>query len=419
MATQVRQRRGTTAQHSTFTGAQAEITVDTDKKTLVVHDGSTAGGIPLARAGSNGDITALTALTSLNGGPLSGMSNRVINGGMRIDQRNLGAAITPASIAYNFTVDRFAIYGTVASKLTAQQNAGSVTPPAGFENYLGITVASGYTPGASDTFYLRHPIEGYNVSDLGFGSASAQSVTLSFWVRSSLTGTFGGALQNASNTRAYVFSYTINVANTWEYKTITVVGDTTGTWLKTNGIGLEIFLGLGSNTLFNGTAGSWGAVNKTSVTGGVNLVATGGATYYITGVKLEAGTVATPFERVDYGDELRRCQRYARQWAIPAGGYILGSGIVISTTAGYFVTNLNITGMRAVPTTSSSALSTFWVMSAAGGQIVPTTLAFNSTNGSDTLSGSFSVASGLVAGNATLLAGSVGSSAMVLANSEL
>ncbi len=239
-----------------------------------------------------------------------GFRNRIINGDMRIDQRNAGAAVTPAGVE-TYTVDRFSYIGTQASKFTFQQNAGSVTPPTGFVNYLGFTVASAVaSPAAGDQFALYHKIEGLNCSDLAFGSASASAVTLSFWVRSSLTGTFAGGLVNSAGNRSYVFNYTISAANTWEQKTITIAGDTTGTWLTTNGIGIQLRLDLGSGSNTEGTASAWQASDKLRTSGAVRVVSTAGATFYITGVQLEAGTVATPFERRPYGTELALCQRY-------------------------------------------------------------------------------------------------------------
>ena len=234
------------------------------------------------------------------------LRNRIINGDMRIDQRNAGASGT----ANQYTVDRFAYFGAAASKGTWQQNAGSVTPPAGFTNYWGFTSSSAYTVGATEQFNLYQPVEGFNVSDLAWGTANAKTVTLSFWVRSSLTGTFGGSIYNSAVNRSYPYSYTISSANTWEYKTITVSGDTSGTWLTTNGIGLYLNFSLGAGSTVSGTAGAWAATRYDSATGATSVVGTNGATFYITGVQLEVGTAATPFERRQYGQELALCQRY-------------------------------------------------------------------------------------------------------------
>jgi hypothetical protein len=247
--------------------------------------------------------------------------NRIINGDMRIDQRNAGASVTQA-VQIDFPIDRFSIFGSVTTKFTAQRNAGSVTPPVGFTNYLGITSSSAYTAGASELFVVRQLIEGFNVADLAWGTAAAATVTLSFWVRSSLTGTFGGAFRNSDGSRSYPFSYTISAANTWEQKTVTVSGDTSGTWLTNNGIGLQVVWGLGCGTSVSGTAGSWSGSSFFSATGATSVVGTNGATFYITGVQLEKGSVATAFERRLYGQELALCQRY----------YEIGGGVTMGST---------------------------------------------------------------------------------------
>jgi hypothetical protein len=248
----------------------------------------------------NGSITANAVTPSVN------MKNRIINGAMVIDQRNAGASVSGNA----YPVDRFQVIVSQSSKLTAQQNAGSVTPPAGFTNYVGITSSSAYSVISSDYFAIRQFIEGFNIADLGWGSANAKTVTLSFWVRSSLTGTFGGALQNSAQTRAYPYSYTISAANTWEYKTITIAGDTTGTWLTNNGQGIGLYFSLGTGSASLGTAGAWAASSALAPTGETSVVGTNGATFYITGVQLEVGSTATSFDYRPYGTELALCQRY-------------------------------------------------------------------------------------------------------------
>jgi hypothetical protein len=238
------------------------------------------------------------------------MRNRIINGAMEIDQRNAGASINNDTTGGQFSLDRWLIYGSQASKFSIQQNAGSVTPPTGFTNYLGCTSSSAYSVGSTDEFDIIQRLEGFNTSDLAWGTANAKTITFSFWVRSSLTGTFGGMFGNSALNRRYVFSYTISAANTWEQKTVTIVGDTTGTWLTTNGIGLQIYFSIGAGASNQGTPGSWGATTLLAPTGQTSVVSTNGATWYITGVQLELGSTATPFESRLYGQELANCQRY-------------------------------------------------------------------------------------------------------------
>jgi hypothetical protein len=254
---------------------------------------------------------SLTKVSSavLNIDDLYGFRNRIINGDMRIDQRNAGAAVTVNdSDNLRFPVDRTAGIGAPsAGVFTLQQSA---VVPAGFNNSIVATVTTASTPSGTQVYNILQNIEGFNVADLGFGTANAQTVTLSFWVRSSLTGTFGGALRNSAVNRSYPFSYTISAANTWEQKSITVPGDTTGTWLTNNLIGIRLNFSLGGGADRLGTAGAWNSNNNTGATGQTNLIVTSGATFYITGVQLEKGTVATPFERRPFGMELALCQRY-------------------------------------------------------------------------------------------------------------
>jgi len=263
------------------------------------------------------------ALTQVDQGLLSstaqytGFKNRIINGAMVIDQRNAGASVTQTTSS-PYTVDRFFCFGSVTSKFTVQQNAASVTPPAGFINYLGATSSSAYTVGAAEQFNIGQAIEGLNIADFAWGTASAATVALSFWVRSSLTGTFGGALRNSATDYSYPFSYTISVANTWEQKTITITGPTSGTWLTTNGIGVYLTFSMGAGATRSGTAGSWSANNYTSATGATSVVGTNGATWYVTGVQLEKGSTATAFDYRPYGTELALCQRYF-EWCSTVG----------------------------------------------------------------------------------------------------
>ena len=258
------------------------------------------------------DLGLSTQSVAIGQGNASIMKNRIINGAMVIDQRNAGASVTPTTASSFYGVDRFQTWVSQNSKLTMQQNAGSVTPPVGFSNYLGFTSSSAYAITSTDYFYFEQRIEGFNTADLQWGTANAKTATLSFQVYSSLTGTFGGSLMNGANTRSYPFSYSIPVANTWTTISITVAGDTSGTWVgATNGTGIDISWGLGNGSTRSNAAGAWATGQYLSATGATSVVGTSGATFYITGVQLEVGSSATGFEYVNYQTSLANCQRYA------------------------------------------------------------------------------------------------------------
>jgi len=263
---------------------------------------------------------------------------------MRIDQRNNGASVVVAN-DNAYVVDRFR-YLNSAGSVTCQQSA---IAPTGFINSVSLTVGSTNTPGAADFQTLRHVIEGLNVADYAWGTASATPITISFWVRSSVTGTYSVGLRNSAVNRAYVATYSISVANTFEYKTITIPGDTSGTWLTTNGVGIYIDFSLGTGSNNEITAGSWQASSAFAATGEVNWISNAGATFYITGVQLEAGTTATPFERVELGESLRRCQRYYEVLTNDSNGYSILSSPLVSTANSWTTWRLKQT-KRASPT---------------------------------------------------------------------
>jgi hypothetical protein len=269
-----------------------------------------AGLVGEIAAGTSGNVLTSdgTSWTSAAASPTYGYRrNRIINGSMVVDQRNAGATGTGTG----YTVDRWAHFATQASKGTWRQNLNSVTVAPGYPNYLGFQSSSAYTVLAADTFLFYQPIEGYNFADLSFGTASAQSVTISFVVYSSLTGTFGGVIKNYAATRSYPFTYSIPTANTWTSIFITIPGDTSGTWVGNTNAGAAFFvLGLGVGSTGSGAAGAWASADYNSATGAVSVVGTNGATFYVTGVQLEAGSLATPFERLPIGETLLLCQRY-------------------------------------------------------------------------------------------------------------
>lgn len=323
--------------------------------------------------------------------------NKVINGDMRIDQRNSGAAVTPTSSG-TYTLDRWICGNSQASKFSIQQSS---VAPTGFANSLLVTSLSAYSVLASDTFFVQQYIEGFNTADLVFGTASAQTVSLSFWVRSSLTGTFGGSIGNGLANYAYPFTYSISAANTWEQKTISIPGAVAGTWVgSTNGRGMRVVFNLGSGANFSGTANTWqaaGASNELyAPTGATSLVGTNGATLYITGVQLEAGPTATPFERRPIGVELALCQRYC---ALVASNTIIATGQATSASGAYL--NFSVpTSMRATPAFSflSGGFANCGLIGVGGAQT-----ALNGNPSINSISGVFingsaTVASGLTSG---------------------
>jgi hypothetical protein len=251
---------------------------------------------------------------------------------MRIAQRGTSAiSVSTDPTPRNYPVDRFFCSASGGGVYSTQQSS---TVPTGFNNSIINTVTTADSSiAAGDVYYIAHAIEGFNMADLAWGTADAQTVTLSFWVRSSITGTFSGSIRNSASNRAYVFTYTINAANTWEKETITIAGDTSGTWETTTSAGAFIAWDLGSGTNFNGTASSWTAGNYLRASSATNWIATNGATFYITGVQLEVGSTATPFERRQYTNELSLCQRY--YWKVASGASStndIAQGFMLNTT---------------------------------------------------------------------------------------
>jgi len=280
-------------------------TINADTTNGVVVTSDTSGEIELQSAGVTKAKVTANGLQDANGNSLRGgmYRNLIINGDMRIDQRNAGGAVTAGNA---YPVDRWYISNTANGSYSAQQVSDT---PVGFSSSLKVTVTAAQTANIGNLAPVQI-IEGNNISHLDWGTSDAKSVTLSFWVRSSLTGTFGGSLRNSSSNRSYPFTYTISVADTWEYKTITIAGDTSGTWLTTNGVGIRVRFSLYAVASSLQSAGTWYAGSATGATGQTQLASTNGATFYITGVQLEVGEGASDFEFLPYDVQLARCQRY-------------------------------------------------------------------------------------------------------------
>jgi hypothetical protein len=319
----------------------------------------------LIAGASNQDVVFNdVAVSSLNGGQLAGMRNRIINGDMRIDQRNAGASVTPTADS-TYTLDRWVIRNFGGSgRFSVQQSSASV--PLGFFHAAVLTVTTADATNAS-AYSLSQRIEGFNTSDLGLGSTTAKNISVSFWVRSSLTGTYCVAVRNLTATESYVAEYTISAANTWEYKTVTLPTVVSGTWEVTNNIGLILDFTLGSNSGRETTAGAWQSGNFVGTSNQTEWIATSGATFYLTGVQLEPGTVATPFERRSFGQELALCQRYYQKGLAGAVSYN-SSGAQIQRAWCNFVSS-----MRATPTVGLTVAS--------GSLTSPTATSISADNG--------------------------------------
>jgi len=237
--------------------------------------------------------------------------NRIINGDMRIDQRNAGSIVSTGS---GYNVDRW----TLARSSTAVVSAQQITGPTqlGFQKAIELKVTTSTTLSTSQFYLLDHRIEGLNASDLNWGTSSGSSVTLSFWANPSLTGIYNVALRNTSLNRSYITETTLT-ANTWQYVAITIPPETSGTWFVTNAIGIFISIILGCGSSLQNTRNSWivgtgplsiGYIaSSSSVT---NFLATVNNTFKLTGVQLEKGSKATPFEFRPFAAELQLCQRY-------------------------------------------------------------------------------------------------------------
>jgi len=305
-------------------------------------------------------IDASQAVTFTNGANLPntfGFKNRIINGAMVIDQRNAGNTVNNTT-ANLYTLDRWAIYGTVAAKFRVAQSGMPAVNTSGFSSCIQIYSLAATTVSASDIYIASQAIEGYNFADMLWGTASAQTCTLSFWVYSTLTGTFGGYVKGGS-TYTYPFTYTVSSANTWTKATVTIPGQTAGTWPTTTSAGVYVGFSFGTGSTYVAAANSWAGGDYYGATGQTQFVSTSAATMYITGVQLEKGATATSFDYRPYGTELALCQRYYQRTTAETASATFITGVICSgATSGNG--GLYLIGvMRTTPTLDSSAAATF------------------------------------------------------------
>ena len=292
-----------------------------------------------------------------------GFRNKIINGSMAISQRGT-SAISNAAATNTYGTDRWHIYGSSASKMTTTQTTSNSNAVQGFPYSTLITSSAATTPGTNDYYGVRQYIEGSNITDLAWGTSGAKPVVVSFWVRSSITGTYSLTLFNSGNNRTLISTYTISAVDTWEKKTVYITaGETTGTWETGNGIGMQVWFDLGSGTGNAGTAGVWNTSLLTRTSGSANWIGTNGATFYITGVQLEQNYQPTPFEQRPIGVELALCHRYYQRLGNTV--YCIYATLTDWTsTNGYGVIKL-LQSMRSAPTLNYSSLSHFYIYATA------------------------------------------------------
>lgn len=373
---------------TSLTGTASALSIGGNAATAtnVPYTGLT-GTVPTWNQNTTGNAATATTATNQSGGTVSptfityldnsvqntapkvGMVNRIINGAMVIDQRNAGGSVS-ITASNSFITDRFNFTVIAGSPvMTGQQVADA---PANYKySFKATTTTAASSLTGTNRALIQQNIEGQNVIDLGWGTATASAVILSFWVKSSLTGTFGGALQNSDSSRSYPFTYSIGSAGTWTQISVTIAGDTSGTWLTTNGIGIQVIFGLGVASGLSGTAGAWAGADYRSATGAVSVLSTLNATWQVTGVQLEKGSTATSFDYRPYGTELGLCQRYYVKYSSSG---VVNQAFLIGAVGGATVANICSTNfanpMRAVPTGSYSGGTTLRIFDGSGAPVV-------------------------------------------------
>lgn len=375
---------GNTTYYSARDNAATPSTWETGIGTVNTGTGKLIRTLVLGSSNAGAKVNFVNAPTLWCDAPAALLSNisgrnRIIDGAMYSDQVNGGASvpITGASL-YVTDLIECSLFNQSTQTAAVQQVADA---PAGFEYSIKYTLGGvGAAPGASCLAYLRYAVEGSDCIDLNFGSVTAKSITLSFWVKSSVTGTFGVGFENQNFNRSYVASYTINSANAWEYKTITIPGDVSGVWSTGNTVGLFIYWDIGLGTTYCQAPGAWSAGNTFGLTGGTKLVATTGATFNLTGAQLEAGSIATPFEIVSEAVRSAGISRFLQVYNYTANGIIANGGCgALTTNANAF---MKFPPMRVPPSiTLPSAGQSAGDITFLNGNTFPTTTGAHTVNG--------------------------------------
>tara|TARA_A100001201_G_scaffold139117_1_gene130735 strand:- start:161 stop:1180 length:1020 start_codon:yes stop_codon:yes gene_type:complete len=277
--------------------------------------------------------------------------NAIINGSMNLAQRG-----TSFTVTNEYGLDRWFCRENTDGALTFSQDS---TSPDGFSKSLKVNVDTADSSiGSSQFAYLAQRIEGFNIETFAFGSSAAKTIVLSFYVRCSVTGTFGGAITNGGNdNRSFAFTYDVNSANTWERKSITIVGDTTGTWNIDNSQEMAVFWSLGAGSGHKKAKGSWDATAsvQSASEAGVELIGNASATWFITGVQLEVGQNATEFEHEPFERTLEKCQRYFYKEDYTVGSNTTGPFACQYVDTHRFLHLYHPTTMRTTPTSTVSS----------------------------------------------------------------
>jgi hypothetical protein len=366
----------------------------------------------------NADISSTAGITlnKISGNP--NFRNIVINGDMQVAQRNTSVASITAGGYY--TLDRWNLDISSLGTWTMSQSTDTPTGQ-GFANSLKLDCTTAdATPSAGDYFILQSRFEGQNLQYLKKGTASAVSLTASFWVKSTKTGTFIVEIRDTDNARAISKSYTVNTTNTWEFKTVTFEGDTTGAFTNDNARSLDLnfWLGAGSTYSSGTLQTTWSAVvDANRVVGQVNIADSTSNDFLITGVQLEAGTSATDFEFLPIDVDLQRCLRYYEKITAEANTQLFGAGFNYNTTNGIALVNCS-KKRTTVSVTFSSTVAEFGLYSSSGSRIAATAIAASQAS-SISFQTTVTVASGLTAGNGTTFIANASTNPYIEISAEL